>query len=118
MNNDTLCWGVKLQVIGLNRINSHYLRKLHLEIAIMKEVDHPNIVRIHEVFFGTRTVYLIMELCQGGELFTHLTTHHKRGFQETHAALLMRDMLSAVNYLHARGIVHRCFVIQQMCDRC
>lgn len=95
------------KVIGLSRINSHYLRKLHLEIAIMKEVDHPNIIRIHEVFFGTRTVYLIMELCSGGELFAHLTNHYKKGFNEDHAALLMRDMLSAVRYLHSKGIVHR-----------
>ena len=73
----------------------------------MKEVDHPNVIRIHEVFFGTRTVYLIMELCSGGELFAHLTTHYKKGFVEAHAALLMRDMLSSVRYLHTKGIVHR-----------
>mgnify|MGYP003385255068 FL=1 len=95
------------KVIGLSLINSHYLRKLHLEIAIMKEVDHPNVIRIHEVFFGTRTVYLIMELCSGGELFAHLTNHYKKGFNEDHAALLMRDMLSSVRYLHSKGIVHR-----------
>lgn len=43
----------------------------------------------------------------GGELFQHLTFDFKKGFTEAHAALLMRDMISSVKYLHKRGIVHR-----------
>ena len=95
------------KVISMNRISSHYLRKLHVEIAIMKEVDHPNIVKLREVFFGSRTVYLVMDLCQGGELFEELTNSHKRGFDEPHAAKIMQDMISSVSYLHHHGIVHR-----------
>jgi len=95
------------KVISINRISSHYLRKLHVEIAIMKEVDHPNIVKLREVFFGSRTVYLVMDLCQGGELFEELTVSHKRGFDEPHAAHILQDMISAVGYLHHHGIVHR-----------
>jgi serine/threonine protein kinase len=34
------------KVIGMNRINSHYLRKLHAEISIMKQVDHPNVIKV------------------------------------------------------------------------
>ena len=95
------------KVISMNRISSHYLRKLHVEIAIMKEVDHPNVVKLKEVFFGSRTVYLVMDLCQGGELFDELTKAHKKGFDEPHAARILQDMLSAVSYLHHHGIVHR-----------
>ena len=95
------------KVISMNRISSHYLRKLHMEIAIMKEVDHPNIVKLREVFFGSRTVYLVMDLCQGGELFEELTNFHKKGFDEARTARVLQDMLSAVSYLHHHGIVHR-----------
>ena len=95
------------KMISLARISSHYLRKLHLEIAIMKEVDHPNIVKLKEVFFGSKTVYLVMELCEGGELFDHVTQSTRRGFAEPHAAKLMRDMISSVKYLHDHNIVHR-----------
>mmetsp|Transcript_19800 Transcript_19800/g.28472 ORF Transcript_19800/g.28472 Transcript_19800/m.28472 type:complete len:659 (-) Transcript_19800:13-1989(-) len=97
------------KVINVNRINSHYLRKLHLEIAIMKEVDHPNIIKLRGVFFGQRTVCLVMELCKGGELFDQLTGSgaNKKGFAEHHAARMLQDMLSAVLYLHNNGIVHR-----------
>lgn len=97
------------KVINVNRINSHYLRKLHLEINIMKEVDHPNIIKLRGVFFGQRTVCLVMELCKGGELFDQLTgsTSNKKGFAEPRAAKMLQDMFSAINYLHNQGIVHR-----------
>ena len=73
----------------------------------MKEVDHPNIVKLKEVFFGSRTVYLVMELCEGGELFDQITGSGKKGFSEPYAARLVHDMLSSTKYLHERGIVHR-----------
>ena len=67
------------KLISLNRINSHYLRKLHLEIGIMKELTHPQIIQLHEAFFGSRTVYLVMELCSGGELFDYLQKNGQKG---------------------------------------
>lgn len=61
-------------------------RKLHTELIILKEVDHPNIVRLQEVYFGKRSVYLVTDLCRhgdttdtcaniyrGGELYEYLT---------------------------------------------
>jgi len=142
------------KVIGMNRINSHYLRKLHLEISIMKTVDHPNIIKvsdvpsrsvlvnvvfsggsdiyitlrssphhspcptallapptirakIRDVFFGSRTVYLVMELCKGGELFDEITRKASRGMSDVDAGRMMADMISAVRYMHHRGIAHR-----------
>jgi calcium-dependent protein kinase len=95
------------KVIPMNRINSHYLRKLHYEIAIMKETDHPNIVKLREVFFGSRTVYLVMDLYTGGELFAELIQKHKRGFEEAKVARMMEDMISSVLYLHRHTIMHR-----------
>ena len=95
------------KVIGMNRINSHYLRKLHMEICIMKEVDHPQIIKLREVFFGSRTVYLVMELCKGGELFDEITHNAQRGLPESHAAKLLVDMFSSVKYLHKQNIAHR-----------
>ena len=77
----------------MNRINSHYLRKLHMEIAIMKQVDHPNIIKLRDVFFGSRTVYLVMELCKGGELFDEITRKAQRGLPEPQAARLLGDVV-------------------------
>ena len=95
------------KVIGLNKVNSHYLRKLHLEIAVMKEISHPQIVQLREVFFGSRTVYLVMELCQGGELHENLSQYGCNGLPEEVVAKHVADMLSSLKYLHSHGIMHR-----------
>jgi serine/threonine protein kinase len=49
-------------------------RKLHTEIEILKSVDHPNIIKLQDVFFGKRSVYLVTDLCRGGELFELLNS--------------------------------------------
>ena len=43
------------------------------EINIMKELDHPNILRLYEVFQDDKRYYLVEELCSGGELFDEIT---------------------------------------------
>eukprot|EP00607_Mallomonas_marina_P004898 CAMPEP_0182437126 /NCGR_PEP_ID=MMETSP1167-20130531/84830_1 /TAXON_ID=2988 /ORGANISM="Mallomonas Sp, Strain CCMP3275" /LENGTH=722 /DNA_ID=CAMNT_0024629925 /DNA_START=292 /DNA_END=2457 /DNA_ORIENTATION=+ len=98
-----------VKVMNVDRVTSYYLRKLHTEIAILRRLDHPNIIRLHDVFFGRRSVYLVTELCRGGELFELLTSGKKQGFvfREDRASRLLRDMLSAVKYLHSQGVVHR-----------
>ena len=50
--------------VVLTRISSQELQSLHLEIAIMKRVAHPGIIRLEEVFYGTSVVYMVMELCE------------------------------------------------------
>eukprot|EP00981_Chlorochromonas_danica_P005830 scaffold1193_cov159-Ochromonas_danica.AAC.8 len=98
-----------VKVMNVDRITSYYLRKLHTEISILKSLDHPNIVKLQDVFFGKRSVYIVTDLCRGGELFELLNSGKNQGFvfREDRASKLMRDMLSAVNYLHENGIVHR-----------
>lgn len=75
----------------------------------MKSLDHPNIIKLQDVFFGKRSVYIVTDLCRGGELFELLNSGKNQGFvfREDRASKLMRDMLSAVNYLHENGITHR-----------
>jgi len=48
-----------------------------------------------------------MELCRGGELFEYLSAHGARGLSEMQAAKHIRDMLSAIIYLHENNIMHR-----------
>ena len=62
---------------------------------------------MREVFFGSRTVYLVLELCRGGELFEYLSHHGTKGLSEIQAAKLVRDMLSSIIYLHSNNIMHR-----------
>jgi calcium-dependent protein kinase len=61
-----------VKVMNVDRVTSYYLRKLHTEISILKCVDHPNIIKLQDVFFGKRSVYLVTDLCRGEESFDPL----------------------------------------------
>jgi calcium-dependent protein kinase len=81
------------------------LAELKKEIAIMAELDHPNIVRLIETFYTESAVFLIMELCEGGELFDHLLSVNS--FGEKEACDISRKIVAATRYLHDHNIVHR-----------
>ena len=81
------------------------IKLLEEELLILKQVDHPNIVKFHQSFIDYRYVHIVMEYCTGGELFDRIVSAHK--FTEKHACEIMEQMLSAVKHLHEHGIVHR-----------
>lgn len=75
------------------------------EIGILSILDHPNIARLCESFEDRRFVYLVLELCSGGELFERIC--QEGSFTEHVAAICVRHMLLAINYLHTNHIIHR-----------
>jgi len=75
------------------------------EVEIHLALDHPNIVRVHDVYESPYEVSLVMECCTGGELFHHIVAHGP--FPEQRTADITRQMLCAIIYLHAHHIVHR-----------
>ena len=79
--------------------------RLETEIQVMKNADHPNIVKLYDVYEDTRSIYLIMECCSGGELFNHIIS--KKRLSEKEAARLFRQALGSIRYLHSNDIVHR-----------
>jgi calcium-dependent protein kinase len=83
------------------------LKQLREEIFIMCQLDHPNIVRLEEVYESHSEIYLVQELCLGGELFDRLDEQPDYHYTEAECARLVKQMLSAVRYLHSKGIIHR-----------
>lgn len=81
------------------------VKLLEEELSILTQVDHPNIIKFHETYIDYRYVHIVMELCEGGELFEKIVEMHK--FSEREAASLLRKILSAVKHLHEHGICHR-----------
>ena len=79
--------------------------RFRTEIQIMKGLDHPNIVKLFEIFEDVKNIYLIMELCTGGELFDRII--NDGSFSEAQAAHIMKDVVSALNYMHQHNIMHR-----------
>jgi len=83
-----------------------WLHELWAEVSIMKTLDHPHIMRLYYTFEDEAAVYMASDLCSGGELFD--TLDDTGFFSEQIAALLMRQILGAVNYLHcSKFICHR-----------
>ena len=79
------------------------------EVNLMIKLDHPNIIKLYEYYENDKNIYLIMELCTGGELFDRIVENTENGIQytEKQAANLFRQMMDAINYCHKNGIVHR-----------
>jgi len=78
---------------------------LEREIEILMSVDHPNCVKLQDIRETQNHVYLVLELCEGGELFDMICKAGK--FTELQAVRVIEQITSALLYLHNRGIVHR-----------
>ena len=92
-----------IKIIIKNRVQSY--QSFVNEIAILKTLDHPNIVNIIETYENDNLCFLVLEHCSGGEIFARLS--RARTFTEAAAAQIMRQLLSAVIFCHNHGIVHR-----------
>lgn len=94
---------VKLFVKSSND-QSTYL-KVKKEIEILASLHHPSIIKIYEFFEDEKRLYIILEKCDGGELFDMITHHKNLG--ENVAAIITKQILSAVAYMHSKNTVHR-----------
>jgi len=75
------------------------------ELKIMRMLDHPNILKLYEVCETENSLYMVMDLLQGGSLIDKI--REKPVFTEAEAAPLMKGMLRAIEHAHSRGIMHR-----------
>ena len=80
------------------------------EIKILKEIDHPNIIKLYDVKENNQNYYLVMEYCNGGGLSDCLEYHIKqfrKPFSEEVVQYLMKQIVSGLRYLHGKHILHR-----------
>ena len=75
------------------------------EAALMRSIDHDNIVKLWHFYEDTQIYYLVMDLIEGGELFHRIVK--RSSYTERKARDATRAVLEAVRYLHDHGIVHR-----------
>jgi calcium/calmodulin-dependent protein kinase I len=95
---------VAVKIIAKNQ-SPEELQLLQREIDILKKLDHRNIIALKDVFDEKDTIYLVMELVEGGELFDQIVS---RGtYSEADAANIIQQILEAVAYMHDNGIAHR-----------
>jgi serine/threonine protein kinase len=76
------------------------------EIAILKQVGHhKHIVALEDTFEDEKHFYLVMELCEGGDLFSKIVAEGK--YSERRAARCCRQLADALQWIHKRGVTHR-----------
>ncbi|CBJ27498.1 Ca2+/calmodulin-dependent protein kinase, EF-Hand protein superfamily [Ectocarpus siliculosus] len=95
------------KVVHVTRMEPRQVSKLFSEVSVLRELDHPHIVRMRQVFYSKRHIYMIMDLATGGELFHLVTKNPGDCATEPEIRRMLTNMLSAVGYMHRHGIVHR-----------
>ncbi|KAK1417168.1 hypothetical protein QVD17_26291 [Tagetes erecta] len=96
---------VAMKVVAKEKvIKAGMMEHLKREISVMKMVNHPNIVELHEVMASKSKVYFVMELVRGGELFSKI---EKGKLREDVARSYFQQLISAVDFCHSRGVYHR-----------
>jgi serine/threonine protein kinase len=73
------------------------------EINILKEINHPSIIKLYEIHETSQYYYLVMDYCNGRDLYTCLEEYKKKnnkGFPEEIVQYLMKEIVSGINYLH------------------
>ncbi|KAB2062560.1 hypothetical protein ES319_A10G160600v1 [Gossypium barbadense] len=85
-------------------VKGGFMEQVKREIAIMRRLRHPNIVKLIEVLATKAKVYFVMEFAKGGELFTRIA----RGrFSEDLSRRYFQQLISTVRFCHSRGVFHR-----------
>ncbi|XP_078541326.1 death-associated protein kinase 2 isoform X1 [Lissotriton helveticus] len=89
-----------------SRVSRRGVRReeIEREVNILQQIQHPNIVTLHDVYENRTDVVLILELVSGGELFDFLA--QKESLSEEEATRFIKQILDGVNYLHSKKIAH------------
>ncbi|XP_057724297.1 CBL-interacting serine/threonine-protein kinase 11-like [Arachis stenosperma] len=96
---------VAIKVISKKKImGTSLVSNVKREVSIMSKLNHPNIVKLHEVLATKTKIYFVLEFVKGGELFAKVS---KGRFSEDLARKYFQQLISAVGYCHSRGVFHR-----------
>ncbi|KRZ29910.1 Serine/threonine-protein kinase BRSK2 [Trichinella pseudospiralis] len=96
---------VAIKIVRKEKLSESVLIKVEREIAVMKLIDHPYILRLYDVYENQKFLYLILEYVSGGELFDYLVRKGRLPIKE--AKKIFRQIVYALDYCHAQNICHR-----------
>lgn len=104
---------VAIKKIHLNKYKDK-LNNLNSEIEVMKQLDHPNIVKYYDVFKTENYWYIVMELCNAGTLADVIKFNDRAGKEkkfnfnrEANTYYYLNQLKNALNYIRSQGYVHR-----------
>nr|CAD1817321.1 unnamed protein product [Ananas comosus var. bracteatus] len=97
---------VAIKILDKEKVLKHKMvEQIKREIATMKLIKHPNVVRIYEVMGSKTKIFIVLEFVTGGELFDKIVNHGR--MREDEARRYFQQLINAVDYCHSRGVYHR-----------
>ncbi|KAI5925795.1 hypothetical protein F4810DRAFT_708308 [Camillea tinctor] len=87
------------------RAERHMPLSVEREVAILKLIDHPNIVKLYDIWENRAEIYLVLENMEKGDLFAYI--NHRGPLPEYEMMHYFRQLMSALEYVHSFNICHR-----------
>uniref|UniRef100_A0A8C2QFQ8 non-specific serine/threonine protein kinase n=1 Tax=Cricetulus griseus TaxID=10029 RepID=A0A8C2QFQ8_CRIGR len=96
---------VAVKIVNREKLSESVLMKVEREIAILKLIEHPHVLKLHDVYENKKYLYLVLEHVSGGELFDYLVKKGRLTPKE--ARKFFRQIVSALDFCHSYSICHR-----------
>ena len=97
---------VAVKILNKSKIEDEIdIERIIREIEILKNISHPNIVQIYEVYSTIHNYYIIMEIMEGSDLFDYIISNNF--LNEYQSCYFFRQLISVLEYLISIGICHR-----------
>lgn len=75
------------------------------EIVSLKKWDHPQIIKILEIFKDKKKLYIVLEFVPGKTLLDHVIENYK--LDESETCYILKQILKTIKYVHSKNIIHR-----------
>ena len=97
---------VAIKILDKEKIKTKEdLTRIKREIKILSILDHPNIIKTYKISETPKKYYIIMEYCEGGELFDYIV--EKERLDEFESSIFFYQLINALDYIHSKGVAHR-----------
>ena len=97
---------VAIKILDKSKIlEKEDLDRIIREISILSKIDHENVIKIYQIYEDSKNFLIIMEYCEGGELFNYIV---KKGrLSEKEASFFYYQLINGLEYIFSQGIAHR-----------
>ncbi|XP_062095465.1 serine/threonine-protein kinase ATG1c [Humulus lupulus] len=96
---------VAIKEIATSRLNKKLQESLMSEIFILKKINHPNIIQLHDIIEAPGKIHLVLEYCKGGDLSMYIQRHGR--VPETTAKHFMQQLAAGLQILRDNNLIHR-----------